>query len=51
MIVEALIVEALVVFPLIILVGIAARRDRDVRLLVAGLFIFTLGCFGLRALY
>jgi hypothetical protein len=47
----AVIAEALIVFPLIILAGLACRRDRAIRLLVAGLFIFTLGCFVLRALH
>ena len=48
---RAVVVEALVVFPCLIVALVRTRRDRELRIFVLGVFLVTLGFFGLRALH
>lgn len=47
----AVVVEALVVFSSLAVAGIVSRRDRDIRMFVFGLFVFTVAFFGVRSLH
>jgi hypothetical protein len=48
---HAVVVQALVVFPLLMAALVFARRDREWRTFILGLLVITLGFFGLRALH
>jgi hypothetical protein len=43
--------QAAVVFPLLLVALAAVRRDRELRLLVAGLTVFVAALFALRTLH
>ena len=47
----AVLVQALVVFPVLGAALVLVRRDRDYRLLVIGLLTMTAAWFGLRAVH
>jgi hypothetical protein len=48
---DAVLIQAIIVFPVLLGALVVARRDREWRLLMLGLLTMTLAFFGLRAIH
>ena len=48
---DAVLIQAIIVFPVLLGALVAVRRDREWRVLVLGVLTMSLGFFGLRAVH